>query len=331
MKLLRSALPAALLLLIVPAVLRLGIWAPDAIGLDAVSAVTPGYIAVVGAGNTSGPGAPASPTIQDLVRGAFYLSGGLHRAIDPDAELVLIRPAHVALEGRALTQHVEVVQAVIQLLRDIAADAEIVLLLGGVPGSGVTVPTNLAADLQNWIDADPANEGQLQVLRLDQEEMEEIEVPDGGEAADLYPVPIALLECDAVVNIARYNGALSALRNLEGLAPRIAGDTEPAGAEGGDDASGYLVDMALLAEVEYTVLDLLGRNHPGSPVVLASADGIAVDRLAAALAGHTSTPPLLLRAGDRQLGMAELSGIKVGGLDVPGTWTPEAKEAAGTD
>lgn len=330
MKLLRSALPAALLLLIVPAVLRLGIWAPASVGLDAVSAVTPGYIAVVGAGNTSGPGAPASPTVQDLVRGAFYLSGGLHRAIDPDAELVLVRPSHVPLETRDLSQHVEVVQAVVQLLRAIAPDAEIMLLLGGVPGSGVAVPDILATTLQSWIDADPERTGKLQILRLDEEELEEIEVPDGGEAADLYPVPITLLECDAVVNIARYNGPLSALRNLEGLAPRMPNDVD-ADVDAGDSASGYLVDLALLAEVEYTVLDLLGRDHPRSPIVLASADGVAVDRLAEALAGRTNTPPLLDRAGDRQLGMARLSGIKIGGLDVPGTWTPETEKASGTD
>jgi hypothetical protein len=32
--------------------------------------------------------------------------------------------------------------------------------------------------------------------------------------ADLYPVPIVLLECDAVINIARYHGTLSAMTNL---------------------------------------------------------------------------------------------------------------------
>ena len=45
--------------------------------------MTPGYVAVVGAGSTSIPGAPAIPTVEDLVRGAFYLAGGLHKAIDP--------------------------------------------------------------------------------------------------------------------------------------------------------------------------------------------------------------------------------------------------------
>lgn len=311
---LRTALPLTLLLLLLPAVLRLGIWTPGAIGLDAVSAVTPGYIAVVGAGSTSGPGAPATPTVQDLVRGAFYLSGGLHRAIDPDAELVLVRPSQIALEGRALVQHVEVVQAVVRLLQDIAPGADIRLLMGGMAGSGVAVPENLSEALQKWLATESSSGGSVQILWVAQEEAEQIEVPDGGEVADLYPVPIALLECDAVINVARYDGSLSALRNLAGLAP------------GDGKVGGFLVDLALLAEVEYTVLDLLGRDHPRSPIVLASSDGVAVDRLADALAGQTVTSAVLQRAGDRQLGMARLSGIKVGGLEVAGTWAPASSE-----
>ena len=64
------------------------------------------------------------------------------------------------------------------------------------------------------------------------------------------------------------------------------------------------------------MLDLLGRDHPRSPMVLASPDGIAVDRLA----GIQGAPAALTRAGERRLGMSNLASIKVGGLDVPGTW-----------
>jgi uncharacterized protein (DUF362 family) len=315
---LRSTVTIALALLVVPAILHLGIWSPEPLGVDAVSAVTPGYIAVVGAGNTSGPGAPASPTVADLVRGAFYLSGGLHKAIDASASDVLLRPGHAPMDAQALAQHVEVLRAVIVLLHDIAEDARITLLLGGVPGSDVQAPQGLASALQALASEPALASVDLVLVELDKEETEPIEVPDGGEAADVYPVPIVLLECDAVVNIARYHGTLSALSNLKGLAAPVPG-------EAAEDSTGHLVDLALLAEVEFTVLDMLGRDHPRSPVVLASPDGLAVDRLAQALADQQAVHPALTRAGDRHLGMAALTGIKVGGLEVPGTWTPDAE------
>ncbi|MDA0335417.1 MAG: DUF362 domain-containing protein [bacterium] len=318
----RTTIALAVGFLVVPAILRLGVWSPEPLGVDAVSAVTPGYIAVVGAGNTSGPGAPATPTVEDLVRGAFYLSGGLHKAIDSSAEDVLLRPGHTPMDRKALAQHVEVLRAVIVLLHDIAPEARITLLLGGVPGSGVQAQPGLTEALQVMA-GDPALASvELVLLELNSEETEGIEVPDGGEAADVYPVPIVLLECDAVVNVARYHGSLSALQNLMGLAPAATG----AAAADGD---GYLVDMALLADVEFTILDMLGQDHPRGPVVLASADGLAVDRIAEALAGIDNIPPALTRAGGRLLGMAALSGIKVGGLDVVGTWTPDTEAAAG--
>jgi len=315
----------ALLLLAAPAILRLGVWSPSPVGLDAVSAATPAYVAVVGAGNTSVEGAPASPSVEDLVRGAFHLSGGLHKAIDPTARDVVIRPGHSPMGRRSLAQHLEVVRAVVVVLHDIAPDARMSLLVGGTPGSGVQAPEGLVGALRELTHTRDLASMRLRVVSLAQEEVEALEVPDGGEAAQLYPLPIPLLECDAVINVARYHGPLSAMTNLEGLAGPAEGDATA-------DPAGRLVDLALLLEVQYTVLDLLGRDHPRSPVVLASADGIAVDRLAGAFAGNDAVPSALTRAGDRRLGMAVLANIKVAGLDFPGTWVPdgptEAEETA---
>ena len=287
---------------------------PGPWGLDALSAATPGYVPVVGAASPSGEGAPASADEADLVRGAIYLSGGLHKTVDPSSERILVRPGHAAMEARGMAAHVRVIGALVEELARIAPDAGIGLLLGGVPGA----PAAPAAGLSQALAAlreDPGLAGvDLEILDLGEEELEETEVPGGGGP---YPVPISLLECDALVNAARPAGALAGLDNLRGLA-----GPGPAGSPPGP------VELALLAEVDYTLLDMTGHKGPG-PLLLAGADGIAVDRVAASLLGigEERLAPLFA-AGGLRLGMSRLASIKVAGLDVPGSWAPPPDTAA---
>jgi hypothetical protein len=299
-------------MLLLPSLLWLGIWSPAPVGLDAVSAVTPGHVSVVGAAAVSAEGAPETATEADLVQGAMYMSGGLHKAIDPASDWILVRPGHVPMEPRAVAQHVNVVAAVVAQLADIAPQAQISLLLGGVEGTDVSAPKGLKLALGALADDPEMAKTRLEVLDLATEEVEEVEVPDGGVGADLYPMPISLLECDAVVNVARLAGPLSGLANLEGLAGMVGGD--PAGRR---------IDLALLAEVDYSLLDMLGHSGPQGAMILAGQDPIAVDRVAIALlgAGSEVVAPLAV-AGERMLGMSILTNIKVGGLDVAGTWAP---------
>jgi hypothetical protein len=91
----------------------------------------------------------------------------------------------------------------------------------------------------------------------------------------------------------------------------------------GGDPAGRRIDLALLAEVDYSLLDMLGHSGPQGAMILAGQDPIAVDRVAIALlgAGSEVVAPLAV-AGERMLGMSILTNIKVGGLDVAGTWAP---------
>ena len=299
---------------IAPSVLWLGIWSPAPLGVDAVTAVTPGHVSVVGAASMTGPGAPASPTVSDLVRGAMYLSGGLHKAVDPSSSWILVRPDHGPMDDTALKRHVAVIRAVVLRLHDMAAEADISLLVGGVAATDTKPAAGLREALGALVDDPDLGGARVTIIDLEAEETEEVEVPDGGLAADLYPVPIVLLECDAVVNIARHVGPLSAMDNLEGLAG-VAGD--------GADGDARRVDLALLAEVDYTLLDMLGHDGPEGPLLLASGDAIAVDRAAAAIAQTDTAAIAVLRlAHERRLGQADLRDIKVSGLEVPGTWMP---------
>ena len=113
-------------------------------------------------------------------------------------------------------------------------------------------------------------------------------MPGGGGT---YSVPVSLLECDALVNVARAAGPLAGLDNLQGLAGPGAAGSAPGP-----------VDLALLAEVDYTLLDMTGLEGGAGSLVLAGRDGIAVDRAAAALlgAGEETLAPLFA-AGDRRL------------------------------
>ena len=204
------------------------------------------------------------------MRGAIYLSGGLHRTVDPSSERILVRPGHAAMDARGMAAHVRVIGALVGELARIAPDAGIGLLIGGVPGAPAAPPAGLSQALAA-LREDPELAGvDLEVLDLGEEELEETEVPGGGGP---YPVPIVLLECDALVNAARPAGALAGLDNLRGLA-----------GPGADGSVPGPVELALLAEVDYTLLDMTGHRGPG-PLLLAGADGIAVDRVAASLLG----------------------------------------------
>ncbi len=288
-----------------------GIETPGPWGLDALSAATPGHVAVIGAASLSGAGAPESATEADLVRGAIYLSGGLHRAVDPSFERILVRPAHGPMEARATARHARVVAAVVRELAATAPEAGIGLLLGGVPGTAAEPAAGLS-DALAALGEDPELAGvALEILDLREQELEETEVPGGG--SDSYAMPISVLECDALVNIARPGAPLPGLDNLRGLAGPVTGGPDPGA-----------VDLVLLAEVDYTLLDMTGHEGaPGGSLVLAGADGISVDRAAAALLGveGESLAPLVA-AGGLRVGVSILANIKVAGLEIPGSWTP---------
>ena len=226
-----------------------------------------------------------------------------------------MRPGHAAMDARGVASHARVIGALVRELARTAPQAGIGLLIGGVPGAPAEPPAGLDRALAALRD-DPELAGvALEILDLREEELEETEVPGGGGS---HAVPVSLLECDALVNAARPAGPLGGLDNLRGLA-----GPDSAGAAPGP------VALALLAEAAYTLLDMTGPGSAAGPLVLASADGIAADRAAAALlgAGEERLAPLFA-AGDLRLGVSILANIKVAGLEVPGSWAPPTDTSA---
>jgi len=335
----KTRLLLALSLCLAPAVLYLGRWSPEPVGVDAVSAGTPGNVAVVGvvAADDEALEAPAPldalltpDQIADLVSKTVHYSGGLHRALDPHAEWILVKPGLVAgLESseagrRAIDSHALVVHGVLRLVHSAAAEARISVVIG-LPGN-----EELDIRLAEVIGSPALATARVDLLDLRDEEHEEMDVPDGGESAEAYRVPIALLECDALINVARVTGPglANAMANLWGFA-RPGSDAAPLPAQPG---AGLLVDLTLMSEVDFTVLDLL---HVGTATGLerlnlmaAGADILSVDRVALALPGTGSGGlNALLLASARGLGQVNIGNIKVNGVQVEGTWVEQEDEA----
>lgn len=294
-----------LMFLVVPTLWTVGRWTEPPIGVDAVSAVTPGHVSVVGARML--PETFDAAAADSLVRRAMYFSGGVHKAFDGDTRWVLIRAAHdVAPAARA--SHLLILEATLLAIRNAAAEADLALLVGKLDGGDDTWHTQIAQQLQG---PRLASIG-VELLLVSEEETEAIDVPDSGMAADFYDLPIALLECDAVINIAHAGTPLAALKNLSGLARPTSQTT---------DADAVLVDQALLAEVSYTLSHL--QVPGGQQMILASRDGVAIDRVAAQVTGAASDSASLAAlhlAHTRFLGQSDLADMKVSGADVPGTW-----------
>ena len=98
-----------------------------------------------------------------------------------------------------------------------------------------------------------------------------------------------------------------------------------------------LVDLLLLSEVDYTVLDLLETGGEGSSrtrlaAILAGSDPIAVDRISMEMtAADTSDLAALRLASGRRLGTVDLRWIKVNGLEMRGSWQEPGRDSSASE
>lgn len=299
------------LALMVPMLWTVGRWSEQPLGVDAVSAATPGHVSVVGARLL--PAELDAAAADSLVRRAFYYSGGVHKAFDTDARWILIRPGH-GIEIPSRARYLQILESALLAIHDAADGAELALLVGGLDENDPSWHEAIAHHLESPRLAPLA----VEVLLVGEEETEAIDVPDGGLAAELYDLPIAMLECDAIINIAHARTPLGAMANLNGLARATTATTSP---------GHVLVDQALLTEASFTLSQVVGPD--GQQMLLASRDGVAVDRIAAQITGaatdSTALAPLHL-AHSRYLGQVDLADIKVSGADVPGTWVETTED-----
>jgi uncharacterized protein (DUF362 family) len=303
-------------------------------GPDAVSAATRPGQSVVGVvrsdyAKLKHPVAPdssiTSVQVEELVRWAVSLAGGLQTVIAPDARWIAIKVniVEITTPGAGVCTDPRVAKAVVKLAHEAAPDARISIVEG--PGEWVSpeVPgvDTLAVDqiADGWeaggfrdLLEDPELAGiRLDLVDLNLDEAILTSVPDPWYAREKYWMPRTVLDCDALIDVPVMkthdgSGLTCAMKNFVGIAPGLK--------YGWGKSSGYpgqgpgiphtpqvidetIVDLTSLANPGFTVVDAImamerfktNRFGLGKPIrrntIVAGANVVAVDAVCARLMG----------------------------------------------
>ena len=210
-------------------VLTVGRWVENSKGrgglldVDAVSAATKPGQSVVGIVRSDytrlkHPAAPdtqlTDAQIEEMVRWAVTLAGGLQTVIQPDARWIAIKVNIVEIkkQGSGVITDARVVKAVVKIAHEAAPEARISIVEG--PGEWVApdvpgVDTLFVEVEDGWATAgyrdllkDPELRGiHLDLVDLNVDEAIETIVPDRWYAREKYWVPKTVLDCDALIDV----------------------------------------------------------------------------------------------------------------------------------
>ena len=333
----------------------------DGFLVDAVSAATRPGMSVVGLIRSDFPRlkepiAPDAeltyPQVENMVRLAVAMSGGLGMIIEPGTEWIVIKPNIVALKpnGSGVNTDWRVVKAVIKMVYEVAPEARVTIAEGPAEWADpkhegeVWTPSIRFADgfavagYRALLEDPELAEVDLDIVDLNFDEAIEMMVPDGGTLWEKYHVPRTILECDVLVDVPvlKVTAGVAmtvAMKNLVGIGPgMIYGWAKMQGYPPGSGNPGLphaapvidemIVDLTALADVDFTVVDALTGmewyKDFGTPVrmntVLAGPDIVAVDAVCAQVMGMNPDDIEYLTLGAfKGLGQCDLSAIKVNG------------------
>lgn len=177
--------------------------------------------------------------VEDMVRYAVGMAGGLRRRMPSDAEWVVIKVNIVELkeQGSGVITDWRVVKPLIKIVHEIVPDARITI----VEGPAEWIPPESPKDVQIRPDIerkdgfglagfgpllnDPDLEGiHLDILDTNFDEIAEVSVPDGGFAQDKWKLPVAILENDFLISVPVLKihdviNMTNAMKNFIGIAP----------------------------------------------------------------------------------------------------------------
>jgi uncharacterized protein (DUF362 family) len=302
--------------------------------VDAVSAATRSGMSVVGL-ITSDYAQLEKPVARDaelsegqvenMVRYAVAISGGLHQRIEPDAEWIVIKPNIVELKerGSGVITDWRVVKGLIKIVHEVVPDARITIAEGAawiLPEKEEMVQIQFGGDVgdgfalagyRQLLD-DPELAGiELDIVDLNYDETAAVSVPDGGYVFEKYHFPLTVLECDFLISVPVLKvigavGMTNAMKNFVGTAPgMIYGFPKMAGYPGSGVPGlphnpgildEVIVDLVSVAEPDFTVVDaIIGMERAKTDeddgravrlnTILAGPDIVAVDAVSAQLIG----------------------------------------------
>ncbi|MBI2503049.1 MAG: DUF362 domain-containing protein [Candidatus Latescibacteria bacterium] len=316
--------------------LTCGLWSRhqgrNLLSVDAVSAATKPGQSVVGIVRSdyqklkqpAPPDAELSDAqIEEVVRWATAMGGGLQSVIDPRAEWIAIKVNIVELKrpGAGVVTDARVVKAVVKLAHEAAPEARISIVEGSgewiapdVPGAdttGAQVEDGWAEAGYRALLADPELAGiELDLVDLNVDEAVLTKVPDQWHAREQFWVPRTVRDCDALIDVPVMKihdgpGMTCAMKNFVGIAPGLKyGWPKMRGRPGQGPGIPHtpqildetIVDLTSLANPVFTVVDAIvamekdkTERMGGVPVrmntVIAGSDIVAVDATCARLMG----------------------------------------------
>ena len=294
--------------------------------------------------------------IEEMVRYAVAMAGGLRQRIEADAKWVVIKVNIVELKesGSGVITDWRVVKGLIKTVHEVVPEARITIAEGPAewipPGSP---PIQGRAEIADGFEIagyrqllkDPDLAGvNLDIVDLNFDSPTEVSVPDGGYAQDNWKLPLSILECDFLISVPVLKihdmiGMTNAMKNFVGIAPgtvygwpKMRGYPPRSGNPGIPHVGGILdetiVDLVATAEVDFALVDAImcmerdktdkfGGETVRMNAVIASADIVAADAISAQLIGlNPFDIEYLTLAAYKGLGQCDLDRIKVEGASM---------------
>jgi uncharacterized protein (DUF362 family)/Pyruvate/2-oxoacid:ferredoxin oxidoreductase delta subunit len=255
--------------------------------------------------------------LSDKITEALNLLGGLNRFVKPGMK-VLLKPNLLSAKGpdRAITTHPEFVAAVARMVRGLGAEVRV-----GDSPAGAKAGIQRVWD-ETGLSAVAARDG-LELVSFERSGTTPV-----MHDTRVYHVARPVLEADLVINLPKLKTHVLTLmtggvKNTFGVIPGFRKGLYHKEAPNPRHFSRILIDIFSIVQPELTIMDGItvmdgdgpasGRVRPGGRV-LASADAVALDTVAAYLIGLPSEQVHTIRyAAEAGLGIGYLDGITLKG------------------
>jgi uncharacterized protein (DUF362 family) len=225
--------------------------------------------------------------VEDMVRQAVALAGGLRQRIRADARSIVIKTniVEVREQGSGVVTDCRVVKALVRILHETVPAARVTIIEG--PGDWVP-PESPTVELVSYIQRedgfaaagyralldDPDLAGvDLALLDINFDAVSQVTVPHGGSAQDSWSLPVTVVECDFLITVPvlKTHSVISmtnAMKNFIGIAPglvygwpKTAGHP-PTGGRGGIPHSDEILDetitdLVTLADPDFALVDAI--------------------------------------------------------------------------